>query len=55
MSQVSKDEEGSIREACRHADREEGVTKNPYATGTTESLIWGSEETRMMIEVMESV
>ncbi len=52
MNQVSKAEEGSIREACRRAYREEGVTKNPYNDNTHSYLVWSNEESRIMIEEM---
>ena len=48
-------EESNIRYECRTQYRNEGNTDNPYKRGTTKSVIWDSEATRIFIESMESV
>jgi len=55
MNQITDLQETETRRLCRVAYREEGNTDNPYKRGTTESIVWDSEATRIYLETLESL
>lgn len=54
MNNITDLQESIIRSKCRRQYIEEGNMDNPHAKGTMESLVWQAEESKIILESMES-